>query len=512
MTSPVSHGAGAAYPAAKVWRNYATNSLTAAVLLAGCAVGPNFKPPQAPQVDAYTAEPLPPQTTASEGPAGAAQTFVYGDDIPAQWWTLFHSEKLNVLVERSLRASPDVAAAQAALRQAHEDLLAQEGGLLPTIDGNASGVRQKISGASYGQPQAGSFIYNLFNATANVSYTLDVWGGVRRSVEAAGAVAEYQNFQLEATYLTLSANVVTTAIQDASLRAQIDATQQIIDADRKQLSAVERQLALGGASRLDVLTQQTQLANELASLQALHKQLEQNRDLLAVLVGRLPSQQPDATFRLEDMTLPPDLPLSVPSQLVAQRPDVRAYEALLHQASAQIGVATANMLPQITITGEFGGTSTEFSDLLKSSSGVWSVGAGITQPIFHGGTLLHKRRAAVAAYDQAAAQYQTTVLTAFRNVADALHAVNTDAAALDEQNVASEAAGEAREIARKRYAAGSISGLDLLIVERAYWQARIAQLQAQAARYADTAALFQALGGGWWNRHGSVPPVAASRP
>ncbi len=511
MTSPVGGGAGPAYPAAKAWGHYATISLTAAVL-AGCAVGPNFKPPQAPQIETYTAEPLPKQTTSSEGPAGAAQTFAYGDDIPAQWWTLFHSAKLNALVERSLQASPDVAAAQAALRQAHEDFLAQTGALLPTVDGNASGVRQKISGASYGQPQLGSFIYNLYNATANVSYTLDIWGGVRRSVEAAGAATEYQNFQLEATYLTLSANVVTTAIQDASLRGQIDATQQIIDADRKQLSAVERQLALGGASRLDVLTQRTQLANELASLQALHKQLEQNRDLLAVLVGQLPSQQPGATFRLEDLTLPPDLPLSVPSQLVAQRPDVRAYEALLHQASAQIGVATANMLPQITLTGEFGGTSTEFSDLLKSSSGVWSIGAGITQPIFHGGTLLHKKRAAVAAYDQAAAQYQTTVLTAFRNVADALHAVNTDAAALNDQDVASEAAGEAREIALKRYAAGSISPIDLLIVERAYWQARIAQLQAQAARYADTAALFQALGGGWWNRHGPVPPLADSRP
>ncbi len=511
MTSPVSDGAGPECRAVKLWSDYAAIALTA-VLLGGCAVGPDFKPPQRPQIEAYTAEPLPRQTTASEGPAGAAQTFLYGDDIPAQWWTLFHSEKLNALVERSLQASPDVAAAQAALRQAHEDLLAQAGGLLPTVDGNASAVRQKISGASYGQPQLGSYVYNLFNATANVSYTLDVWGGVRRSVEAAGAAAEYQNFQLEATYLTLSANVVTTAIQDASLRAQIDATQQIIDADRKQLSAVERQLALGGASRLDILTQQTQLANELASLQALRKQSEQNRDLLAVLVGRLPSQQPDATFRLEDMTLPPDLPLSVPSQLVAQRPDVRAYEALLHQASAQIGVATANMLPQITITGEVGGTSTEFSDLLKSGSGVWSVGAGITQPIFHGGTLLHKRRAAVAAYDQAAAQYQTTVLTAFRNVADALHAVNTDAVALNEQDVASQAAGEAREIARKRYAAGSISPVDLLVVERAYWQARIAQLQAQAARYADTAALFQALGGGWWNRQASVPSVADSQP
>jgi NodT family efflux transporter outer membrane factor (OMF) lipoprotein len=504
MTSLVSDGAGPAYAVAQLWRNYTTISLAATLLLAGCAVGPNFKRPQAPQTAAYTAEPLPPQTAASQGPAGTAQTFAYGDDIPAQWWTLFHSEQLSALVERSLQSSPDVAAAQAALREAHENLLAQEGGLLPTIDGNANGVRQRISGAAYGQPQLGSFTYNLFNATVNVSYTLDVWGGVRRSVEAAGAQAEYQNFQLEATYLTLSANVVTTAIQDASLRAQIDATQQIVEADRKQLATVERQLALGGVSRLDVLTQQTQLANELASLQGLHKQLEQNRDLLAVLVARLPSQQPDATFRLQDLTLPQELPLSVPSQLVAQRPDVRAYEALLHQASAQIGVATANMLPQITITGEFGGTSTEFSDLLKSSSGVWNVGAGITQPIFHGGTLFHKRRAAVAAYDQAAAQYQTTVLTAFRNVADALHAVNTDAAALNQQNVAAQAAGEALEIARKRYAAGSISALDLLVVERTYWQARIAQLQAQAARYADTAALFQALGGGWWNRHAAT--------
>jgi NodT family efflux transporter outer membrane factor (OMF) lipoprotein len=249
-----------------------------------------------------------------------------------------------------------------------------------------------------------------------------------------------------------------------------------------------------------VLTQQTQLAAELASLQVLQKQLLQNRDLLAALVGRIPSQQPDAQFVLDDLQLPQELPLSVPSQLLEQRPDVRAYEALLHQASAQIGVATANMLPQVSITGDFGGTTTQFSDLLKSGSNVWSFGAGITQPIFQGGALLHKRRAAVAAYDQAAAQYQGVVLTAYRNVADSLHAVNNDAAALEQQTVAARAAGDALEISRKRYAAGSISPLDLLVVERTYWQARIAQLQAQAARYTDTAALFQALGGGWWHR------------
>ena len=491
---------------------YATVAATAAfvaALVGGCAVGPNFKRPQAPQTDAYTADALPPKTAASEGPAGTAQAYVNGGDIPAQWWTLFHSEKLNALVEQSLKGSPDVIAAQAALRQAHENLLAQEGSLLPALDGNATGVRQKISAAEFGQPGGGSFIYNLFNATANVSYTLDVWGGVRRGVEAVRAQAEYENFQLEATYLALSSNVVTTAIQDASLRAQIAATEQIIAADRTQLDTVQRQLKLGGASGLDVLAQQTQLANEEASLLPLQKQWQQNRNLLAVLLGQLPSQQPDAQFALEDLQLPPDLPLSVPSQLVAQRPDVRAQEALLHQASAQIGVATANMLPQVTITAQYGGTSTNFSDLLKSSSSVWSLGAGVTQPLFHGGALLHKRRAAVAAYDQAAAQYRGTVLTAFRNVADALYALNDDAAALNQQNVATEAAARTLKVTRSRFTAGSIGPIDLLVVERSFQQARIAQLQAQAARYADTAALFQALGGGWWNRDRA--PTTAQR-
>jgi NodT family efflux transporter outer membrane factor (OMF) lipoprotein len=468
-------------------------------------VGPNFKRPDAPKTDSYTPDPLPTQTAATSGPTGAPQTYVYGADLPAQWWTLFRSEKLNALVQQSLTGSPDVAAAQAALRQAHENMLAEEGYLWPTFDGNGSGTRQKINAASYGQPQGGSTIYSLFNANVSVSYGLDVWGGARRAVEAQRAQTEYQNFQLEATYLTLSSNVVTTAIQEASLRAQIAATEQIIEADRKQLNTVQRQVALGGASRLDVLTQQTQLANEIAGLQPLQKQLQQNRDLLAVLLGMPPSQQPEVRLELDDLQLPQDLPVSVPAQLVAQRPDVRAQEALLHQASAEIGVATAEMLPQVTITGQFGGTSTNFSDLLKSSSSVWSLGAGIAQPIFHGGTLLHKKRAAVAAYDQAAAQYRGTVLAALRNVADSLYALNADATALNQQNLAAEAAADTLKVSRSRYAAGSIGPIDLLVVERTYQQARIAQLQAQAARYADTAALFQALGGGWWNRAAAAP-------
>ncbi len=468
--------------------------------LGACAVGPDFKRPEGPQSERYTAEPLPPQTVASEGASGAAQTYVPSGDIPAQWWTLFRSAQLNALVEQALKGSPDVAAAQAALRQAHENLLAQQGALLPQIDANASATRQKISGASFGQPQASSLIYSLFNATANVSYTLDIWGGVRRGIEAQRAQAEYENFQLEATYLALSANVVTTAIQEASLRAQIEATEEIIAADRKQLDTVQRQLALGGVSRLDVLTQQTELAHQMASLPPLMKQLQQNRDLLAVLLGQTPEAPLAAQFQLDDLKLPESLPVSVPAQLVEQRPDVRAREALLHQASAEIGVATANMLPQLTLTGEYGGTSTKLSDVFKSSSNVWSAGAGLTQPIFHGGELLHKKRAAVAAYDQAAAEYRGTVLTAMRNVADALYALNADAEELHEQDLAAEAAAATLKVSRARYAAGSISSLDLLVVTRTYQQARIAQLQAQAARYADTAALFQALGGGWWNR------------
>ncbi|HWY24081.1 MAG TPA: efflux transporter outer membrane subunit, partial [Nevskia sp.] len=361
-----------------------SRTMTAAFVatLGACAVGPDFKRPDAPQAQSYTATPLPARTVAAKGAAGKVQTFQHGAEIPAQWWTLFHSEKLNALVEQALQSNQDVVAAQAALRQAHENALAQEGSYFPSFDGSGNVTRQKISGASFGQPGAGGAIYSLFNASVNVSYTLDVWGGVRRGVEAQRAQSEYQNFQLEGTYLTLTSNVVTTAVQEASLRAQIDATGQIIDADRKQLEVVKRQFVLGGVSKIDVLTQQSQLANVMATLPPLRKQLAQNRDLLAVLLGRLPSEQPQQRFELDDLKLPEDLPVSLPSSLVGQRPDVRAQEALLHQASAEIGVATANMLPQLTINGSYGGTSTKISDLLKSASNVWSIGGGITQPIF----------------------------------------------------------------------------------------------------------------------------------
>ena len=486
-------------------------TLAAALSATACAVGPDFKRPDAPQATAYTAEPLPQKTTASPGPSGVPQVLRNGAELPAQWWTLFRSPKLDALVQQALAASPDVASAQAALRQAHENYLAQQGGLFPQFDGNGGATRQKISGASFGAPGQNS-IYSLFNATVNVSYTLDVWGGVRRGVEAQAAQDEYQRFQLEGTYLTLTSNVVTAAIQEASLRGQIEATQQIIDADRRQLEVVRRQFDLGGVSKLDVLVEQTQLANEQALLPSLQKQLLQNRDQLAVLLGQTPGQGLDAQFTLADLQLPAELPLSLPSKLVEQRPDVRAQEAQLHAASAQIGVATANMLPQITISGQYGGTTTNFGDLLHSGSNVWSIGAGVTQPLFHGGELLHKKRAAVAAYDQAAAQYRGTVLNAFRDVAQALHALQADADALQAQDAAAKAASESLRLSRARFASGSISSLDLLVAQRSDLQARISLLQAQAARYADSAALFQALGGGWWNRGGDGAATRAAAP
>ena len=468
------------------------------LILAGCAVGPDFKRPDTQAGDRYTAQALPDHTAASEVAGGGAQTFQAGGDIPGQWWTLFGSQKLQQLVEQALRANPTVEAAQATLRAAHENALAAASGLLPAVDGQIGATRQKASLLSTGG--TGSKIYNVLNAGVNVSYTFDLFGSERRKIESANAQAEYQRFQLEATYLSLSANVVTTAVREASLRAQVEATQKIVDTSRHQLEVLQRQFDLGGAAKTDVLTQQTQLAQLLATLPPLQKQLQQNRNLLAVLLGQLPSQPLDAQFELADLKLPETLPLSLPSKLLEQRPDIRAQEALVHAASAGVGIATANMLPQITISGSYGQAAPNLGNLFTAGSNVWSLGAGLTQPLFHAGELTHQRRAAVASYEQAVAQYRATVNVAFQNVADTLTALSSDAETLKAQQQAYTAAEASHDIAARQYAAGAISYPALLTTERNLQQSSIALAQAQADRYADTAALFQALGGGWWNR------------
>lgn len=471
------------------------------VVLAGCAAGPDFRRPSPPAAASYTAEALPGETVAAPVAGGTPQRFFSGEEIPPQWWALFRSEGLDRLIRQALADSPTLAAAQATLRAAEENRRAQFGALLPRVDGNASVRRQKISGAAFGQPAGSNPSFTLYNASVDVSYALDLFGGTRRELEALQAQVDYQRYQLEGARLTLTANLVTTAVQEAALRAQIRATKEIAAAEERQVTLVERQFRLGGASRPDVLAQQAQLAQTRATLPPLEKQLAQARHRLALLAGRFPSEAGTLPeFDLEGLTLPQELPVSLPSSLARQRPDIRAAEELLHAASAQIGVATANLYPQITLSGGLGSVAGKAGDLFGSGTSVWNLGAGLLQPIFRGGELTAKRRAAIAAYDQAEAQYRETVLLAFQNVADVLRALETDAQTLKAQADAEAAARASLDLARQQFHLGAASYLTLLNAERQHQQARIGLIQAQAARYSDTAALFQALGGGWWNR------------
>jgi NodT family efflux transporter outer membrane factor (OMF) lipoprotein len=472
--------------------------------LSACAVGPDFQPPSAPPVSGYTPGGRPAATTSADVPGGAIQKFDMGRDIPGEWWKVFHSRELDALVAEALRANPSLQAAQATLWQAKENVYAQAGKLLPTVDANASATRQQFSPATFGAAGAPS-IFNLYQATVNVAYAPDVFGGQRRQIEATAALADYQRFELEAAYLTLTSNVVTAVVQEASLRGQIEATRDIIKAETDQLDVVRHQFDVGAAARTDVLTQQSEVASAQATLPPLQKQLEQQRHILQALIGSFPSEARRDHLMLAALRLPTHLPVSLPSQLVEQRPDVRAAEAQLHEASAQIGVAIAARLPQFNLTGDYGSAALTPATLFAPSTIIWSIAAAGSQPIFHGFTLLHQERAAKAGYDIAEAQYRNTVLMAFQNVADVLRALQLDAATLKAQRAASSAASDTLKLARGQYGLGAITYVTLLNSQRSDQQARLAVVQAQAARYADTAALFQALGGGWWNRVDVIP-------
>ena len=471
-------------------------------------MGPDFHAPAAPATDHYTQGEQPRTTADAPGTAGAAQAFVSDRDIQADWWRLFQSEPLDNLVRESLQDSPTVASAKAALRSAQENYLAERGELLlPAADGTFSGTRQKSPGAAFGEPQFGSSTYTLVTASVNVSYRLDVFGANRRQLEALWAQTDYERWELEAANLTLTGNVVTTAINVASLRAQIAATNDIIATEQDQLNVVQRQFSAGGASHADVLTQNTQLAQTQATLPTLQKSLDQARHRLAVLSGKTPDTS-TPEFDLEHFVLPTELPVSVPAKLIRQRPDVQAAEAQLHQACANVGVATANLFPQISLSGSIGSEALSASKLFTGGSGAWSLGASLTQPLFHGGELVHKRRAAIADLDNAAAQYRQTVLAAMQDVADTLRALEADANNLRAEAVAEDLAAKSLDITRKQFAAGGVSHVQMLIAERAYSEARQSRVLAEGARYSDTAALYQALGGGWWNRNDSEVKVS----
>ena len=473
-------------------------ALVSVISLAGCAVSPELRMPEMVMPAQYTEIPLPAQTvtTASEG--GAVQRFVSAKDLPAEWWRLFNSPGLDQMIRQGLNESPTLAAAQAALRKAEENLRAVKGSVLyPAVNADLQATRQRSSGNAN---TGASDTYNLYNASVAVSYTLDIFGEGRHQIESYRAEVDYQRYRYEATYLALAANIVTTAIQEVSLRAQKEATLAIVAMQENQLAIVKKQFELGAVSQSDVLAQETALASTKAGLPSLEKRLASSRHALATLTGQFPGSARMPEFTLESLQLPGELPVSLPSQLAKQRPDIRAAEELLHQASAAVGVATANLYPQITLSAGYGFQATGTGVLFNGDSVIWNLGAGLLQPIFRGGELAAKRRSALAAYDQAAAQYRQTVLEAFQDVADVLRALDADAQTLRAQTEVMESAREALSLVEKQYELGVIDYLRLLSAQKDYQNAKINVIVAQAQRYTDTAALFQALGGGWWNR------------
>ena len=474
--------------------------IVCAVACAGCAVGPNFTKPAAPAVGDYTPRPLS-STSAVPGVVGGdAQRFAKGTDIPGQWWLLFHSAALNELIERSLENNPDLKAARAALSVAREGVLAQRGVYYPAIAAGFSASRQRQSGQIAPALNSNAFLYNLFTPEVTVSYVPDVFGLNRRTVESLEAQEQEARFQMIATYTTLTANVVVTAIQQSSLQSQVEETRALVDSNSKTLEILKYQLAKGYASRLDVAAQEAQLAQVEATLPPLVKQLAQLHDLLAALTGRFPAGAPQETFDLSSLTLPQELPVSVPSTLVEQRPDILQAEANLHDASAKIGISIANRLPSFPLIANAGSSAAFMDQLFTEGTGFWGIGVNATAPLFQGGQLLHLERAAKAAYVQAAEQYRSAVLAALQNVADTLTALDEDAHALQAAKHAADAAKVTLDLAQRQWHAGYAAYTSLLSAEQANEQSQIGLVQAQAARYADTAALFQALGGGWWNR------------
>jgi NodT family efflux transporter outer membrane factor (OMF) lipoprotein len=477
---------------------------TIVLMLTGCAVGPNFSSPAPPDVTSY----LPAR---SPGLAGGDNvpgfTLVRGADIPAEWWAVFRSAKLHRLIRDGIEHNSDLRAAEAAVRVAQANTLAQRGALFPVFSANfqSSGHQDPLATLSPATA-SGVSIYSLSTPQVSVSFVPDVFGGTRRQIESVDALLEMQVFQREGVYLTLTANIALAAIQEASLRDQITATRQLIDSATKVLETLRRQNEQGQIALIDVLSQETAVAQARLQLPPLEKQLGQQLDLLVFLTGHLPSDDIAAGFQLGEFHLPTRLPLSLPASLVWQRPDIRAAEANLRSTNAQIGVAIANRLPQITLTGNAGSTALELAKLFSPGTGFWMLAGNVAQTVFDAGTLKNKQRAAEAATEQAAAQYYKVVQTAFQNVADTLRALQADSEAVSAAITAEQSAARNMELVRKQVEQGQVSVPILLTAQQAFLQTSIARINAEAARLADTVALFQALGGGLWNRPGSPAP------
>jgi NodT family efflux transporter outer membrane factor (OMF) lipoprotein len=497
---------------------FSSIALLVLAALTGCAVGPDFKRPSASTANGYAPTGLISEATASAPVlVGESQRFNPTADIPFDWWTLFQSPQINSLIQRAFKANPNIESAQAALRQAQQNVVAQQGFFYPTVGASYSPSRNKLAGnmssADPGLQGNGNIIaspppnptyYNFHVAQLTVGYAPDVFGLNRRQAESAEAQMNAQKLQLEATYITLASNVVAAALQEASTRAQLAATERIVAINKETLAILRDQFRLGYVSGLEVAAQEASLAQAEQSLAPLQKQLEQTRDLIRVLAGNLPNEEVEEKFELSSLHLPQELPLSLPSKIVEQRPDVRAAEEQLHFASAQAGVAVANRLPQFAITGAIGGMADTQGWMFRTGGGFFNLAASVSQTIFDGGTLRAKSRAAEQALIQAGAQYRSTVMTALQNVADTLYTIQSDANALKAAATAAQAVQTTLDLTRKQYQLGYVSYQTQLAAEQNNLQAVINLAQAQTNRLGDTAALYQALGGGWWNRPDAV--------
>jgi len=470
------------------------------IAISGCAVGPNFNPAAVPDVNGDVHGKLASANPGSGPPSVAGQRFISGADVSARWWAAFKSQPLNDLVKRSVEQNPNLQAAEAAIKIARYNALAQRGLFFPQLTGNSTSQQilvanpQQVPSIPTAGPQSE---FSLVTNQLTVSFVPDIWGGNFRAVESLDAVTEQQLFQLEAAYLTLTSNVVTAAIQEASLRGQIAATQRIIAIERHLLDILKRQLNFGQAAQADVLAQEAALAQVEQLLPPLEKQLDQQRDLLTALAGQYAADEITQRFDLAHLRLPTNLPISLPSKLVDQRPDVRAAEANMHAASAQVGVAIAARLPNVVLSANGGSASFNWATAFAPGTGFYTLGAGVTAPIFDGFTLYNKQKAAEAALDQAEALYRSAVITAFQNVADALRALQSDARAMKAARHAEDTAKASLDIVEKQLNAGQVNQLAVLNAQQTYLTAAVVRVQTEANRLADTAALFMALGGNW---------------
>jgi NodT family efflux transporter outer membrane factor (OMF) lipoprotein len=468
--------------------------------VAGCAVGPNFNPPAVPDADRYVPGKLSSPNPGPGGPRVEGQHFVSGADVSARWWSAFKSPRLNELIKQAVDHNPSLQAAEAAIKVAQHNAQAQRGLFFPQITGNSTSSDILVANPGQVPPiptEGPQSQFTLVTHQLTVSFVPDIWGGNFRAVENLDAVTEQQLFQLEAAYLALTSNVVTAAIQEASLRGQIAATQRIIAIERHLLDILKHQFDLGQVARADVLAQEAALAAVEQLLPPLEKQLAQQRDLLTALAGQLSADEVAPKFDLAHLRLPTNLPISLPSKLVDQRPDVRAAEANMHAASAQVGVAIAARLPNILLSANGGSTAFNFAQSFTPGTGFYTLAASATAPIFDGFTLYNKQKAAEAALSQAEAQYRATVITAFQNVADALRALQSDARAMRAARHAEETAKASLEVVQKQLEAGQVNQLAVLNAQQTYLTASVVRVQAEANRLSDTAALFMALGGGW---------------